>query len=129
MIECYKQNNNFKTFELIEDLDQDIDLHIHLSAENYCPEAEDVEISDHPSDNEVRNEMKCKETCGKYFNESEIHTTLMMLDGSLKCSCPCHRSDKLEMHHDDHCKDCLKKILKRLEKANANYMPEPNEID
>ncbi len=50
-------------------------------------------------------------------------------DGSLKCSCPCHRSDKVEMDHDDHCKDCLKRLFKRLEKAIANYMPELNEID
>ncbi len=89
VIKCYNQINTATIIDSNDEPNQDIDLIqtlLNSSDKNYFQKDEDIDLSDHSTDQEVADEMKCKETCGNYSNDSEIHT-------NNQCSC------KLKLHY------------------------------
>ncbi len=80
------------------------------------------DLSDHPSDDDVAGQMKCKQTCGNYSKDSKIHINKKMEDDVNHCdTCNCHINKKME---DDvnHCNTCFENILQRLENAILLHM-------
>ncbi len=146
IINHYNQNTNSKTINSHDESDDDIDI--------ISNSIEDIEPSEHSSDQDVMNGIEYTATCGNYCNDQEMADfdssdqstvqdvenievvdnemliTLRMLGNTNnQCACACHKSDKREPDDVEHCKKCLKPILQIFENVIENDSILQEEID